>query len=741
MSSLVASKGKALFANATGHADESLEDEFDLQFSDDDDDEGETKSGGGGAMSFGSDGAMSFGVVEEEEVEAMAVKPFIGAIFPPSSYHPSRSDTNAPSAHLQLEYVFGYCKKTRDAVFSLGGGKIFWPSASVGIIHDTSHASGPSAQSHLIGHRDEITSAAQSPQNPTIIATGSSQLTRKHDYPKTIVWDTSSKRQMAQFQSINCKRQVDALAFDSSGQYVFAAGAGDKHNIVCYSIADGGETSYVSSGSSRVLAMDYDASTNSLVVGGVKSLQFIPFQSGNLGKPQRVGADTIISVKSVGPVTYVGGANGKISSYSRGSKGLEVSAHKGGIFSIAVSGRNVATGGKDGTVALWSADGRGGLSKVRSSALEVPVAAKGIAFDGQDIVVGSKAGRVVKIIASGSWHEDVLVESHCDGETWGLCMHPFDLQCVTTGDDNTLRVWDLVSMTCMRSTDIAKIKGAKGSKKKKVRGRKSRARGKKGGAATTGSMGPSNCSRAVDYDPFAEKIAVGMNDGSFVVFDEATLEKVAHKRGSGRSQWVQDLKFSPLDKVLAVSTHDNFVDLWSFTDGNAFSRFAVLEGHRSFITHLDWSADGRFIQTNCGAYELLFWDTKHIDSRTKKVARVGRASSLADTDWQTITSVINWGCTGIWYSPEGYMLNACDRSHDRSLLAVGEDSSLVKLYKWPCVGTFQKSGRDPKLGGADGNEGIGHGSHVSNVRFAFDDSKVVSVGGDDNATMVWSVVQ
>ena len=50
MSSLVASKGKALFANATGHADESLEDEFDLQFSDDDDDEGETKSGGGGAM-------------------------------------------------------------------------------------------------------------------------------------------------------------------------------------------------------------------------------------------------------------------------------------------------------------------------------------------------------------------------------------------------------------------------------------------------------------------------------------------------------------------------------------------------------------------------------------------------------------------------------------------------------------------------------------------------------------------
>jgi hypothetical protein len=264
MSSLVASKGKALFASATGHADESFETEFDIEFYDEDDDEGgETKSAG--AMLFGADGAMTFGVDVEEEVEAMAVKPFVGAIFPPSSYQPSRSDNDAPSASLQLEYVFGYSKKTRDDVFSLGGGKVFWPSASVGIIHDTtSHASGPSAQSHLIGHRDEITSAAQSPQNPTIIATGSSQLTRKRDYPKTIVWDAASKSPLAQFQSRNCKRQVDALAFDSSGQYVFAAGAGDKHNIVCYSISNGCEISYVSSGSSRVLAMDYDASTNSL---------------------------------------------------------------------------------------------------------------------------------------------------------------------------------------------------------------------------------------------------------------------------------------------------------------------------------------------------------------------------------------------------------------------------------------------------------------------------------------------
>ena len=123
MSSLVASKGKALFAHASGHFEEAEENDFDLDFSDSDEEEdgtgGETK-GSGGAMSFGPDGAMSFGVVEEDEVEAMAVKPFVGAIFAPTNYRKSPTSNEAPSASLSLEYVFGYCKKTRDAVFSLG---------------------------------------------------------------------------------------------------------------------------------------------------------------------------------------------------------------------------------------------------------------------------------------------------------------------------------------------------------------------------------------------------------------------------------------------------------------------------------------------------------------------------------------------------------------------------------------------------------------------------------------------
>ena len=117
MSSLTATKGKALFNQASGHGSEQNEDDdFDLEFSDSDSEE-ETKSNGG-AMAFGADGAMTFGVVEETETEAMAVKPFIGAIFPPSNFSTHANDTSTPSASLTLEHVFGYCKKSRFIICS-----------------------------------------------------------------------------------------------------------------------------------------------------------------------------------------------------------------------------------------------------------------------------------------------------------------------------------------------------------------------------------------------------------------------------------------------------------------------------------------------------------------------------------------------------------------------------------------------------------------------------------------------
>lgn len=54
------------------------------------------------------------------------------------------------------------------------------------------------------------------------------------------------------------------------------------------------------------------------------------------------------------------------------------------------------------------------------------------------------------------------------------------------------------------------------------------------------------------------------------------------------------------------------------------------EGHSSYITHIDWSADSRVLMSNCGAYDLLFFEP-HSGRKLKRAQN--------DTLWDT------WTCT------------------------------------------------------------------------------------------------
>lgn len=64
--------------------------------------------------------------------------------------------------------------------------------------------------------------------------------------------------------------------------------------------------------------------------------------------------------------------------------------------------------------------------------------------------------------------------------------------------------------------------------------------------------------------------------------------------------------------------------------------------------------------------------------------QIPQSSQLRDTEWATTTCTLSSVTIGIWpESADGTDVNASDRSHDKKLVATGDDFGKVKLYSYP----------------------------------------------------------
>ena len=107
--------------------------------------------------------------------------------------------------------------------------------------------------------------------------------------------------------------------------------------------------------------------------------------------------------------------------------------------------------------------------------------------------------------------------------------------------------------------------------------------------------------------------------------------------------------------MLAVGSHDNKIYIYNVD--NTYSKYCVFDKHNSFITSVDWSVDGEYIRSVCGAYELLFFNVN-----TKKQDPSG-ASNTVSTDWATHSSKLGWSVNGIFPpGTDGSHINGVDMS-------------------------------------------------------------------------------
>ena len=75
-------------------------------------------------------------------------------------------------------------------------------------------------------------------------------------------------------------------------------------------------------------------------------------------------------------------------------------------------------------------------------------------------------------------------------------------------------------------------------------------------------------------------------------------------------EWIEIMRYNPAGDRFAVGSHDNYIYIYNITQKGKYSPHGKLKGHSSYITALDWSLDGSWIRSSCGAYELLFFDVE-----------------------------------------------------------------------------------------------------------------------------------
>eukprot|EP00945_MAST-04E_sp_MAST-4E-sp1_P000695 g695.t1 len=236
--------------------------------------------------------------------------------------------------------------------------------------------------------------------------------------------------------------------------------------------------------------------------------------------------------------------------------------------------------------------------------------------------------------------------------------------------------------------------------------------------------------RSCHFSPDGKSIAVGLLNGAFLVY---AYHKATSFRGDTLAmlksvhdcrEAIDDLKYSPNGQYLAVASHDNFVDVYDVRSSYDF--ITRCKGHTSYITHIDWSRDSRILQSNCGAYEIIYWDMPSGAPLRSTLDKVE-----ADTDWYSWTCVLGFSVMGIWpeYS-DGTDVNSLHKTSDGKYVVTADDFGQVKVFNAPCV-----------VQHAPCNAYNGHSSHVMNVRFLLGDESVVSVGGWDCGVFQWKFLR
>jgi WD40 repeat protein len=516
--------------------------------------------------------------------------------------------------------------------------------------------------------------------------------------PAVFVWDAATGQKKARAKLAKGARGVNAIAISADNSLFAVVDLNDSHNVYLFDAASGQMKGQEKGDTNKIfdVAFSQKPGDNSFCTVGSKHCKFwettMAVKKGIFGGKGEATSFACVAYDDKG-TAYTGAVNSQIYVWPSNNLASTIPAHKGGfICAMKWSCGKLYSGGKDGNIVITNTESL----TVENTISFDGVLIRAIDVNGSKGLVGMRDGTIFNWDV-GTTTKTVIMKGHSDGEVWGLAMGD-DSTVFTSGDDNKIFCWDINTRKAKNCATIS------------TTSRKA----PRGGASSLTNLPDSQCARAVAYNHTNMHLAVGHNDGTMTVRACSNLDQVLFTN-TNSTEWIEAMSYSPDGSKLAVGSHDNTIYVY---DSSNYTLLGKCTAHNSFIVSVDWSCDGKFIRSCCGAHELLFHN-----GDTYKQDPSG-ASNTKDTEWATAHAKFGWLVDGIFPAgTDGTHINGVALSKDGQFIATGDDYGLVNIFRNPCrVGHNPISLR-------------GHSEHVVRAEFHKDDSYLFSVGGYDQTLM------
>lgn len=396
--------------------------------------------------------------VEEAAVtkEFLAVKPWIGAVKEPDNHPEVNKD--APDESYALEYVYGYrCEDSRQNVYYNPEGKVVYMTACLGVILDqetntqTFFGGGKvDNQSKQVAndqnhHTNDIMSLNVNVNGDRCWAV-SGQVGKS---PPVFVWNTQTGEKRSRLKLAKNARAVAACAISSDGNYIATADKHNDHNVAIWDANSGSMVFGDKGGPDPIHDICFsrkEGSPPAVFTAGKKHFAYWDSEAGRKKKglfgdnPRTSFA--CVTADDAGQA-FAGGGNSLIYVFAGNTCKTTLGFHERGfVGAIIWVGGKLYSGGKDGRVVITDS-----ATLQQEKAFEFNTLIRAIdVFNHEKFVVGLRNGSIVETnIESGE--QSTLMQSHNDGEVWGLDMDADFIY--TSGDDNQVKKWDPNSRTCV----------------------------------------------------------------------------------------------------------------------------------------------------------------------------------------------------------------------------------------------------------------------------------------------------